>query len=349
MHTSVLSALLLAAGSSALTLKRGDTCQCSFTLSASGDVTGPVGEDSEGEVLEGSKLTAAKFCLNGDTIVDSKGNSCLFTPPTYVLQCDAGGQASTGFSIGCNGELSYNGQTTFYECPNGIDDEVNLYSKPDQGTKCGKVTFTADSCHAQCTTSKTATPTPTPPPASTVSVTTTVTVTNTVSNCPTASPTCPMELPSDYQYPHLIVPVDSSKPSTAAGTSYFGQVSSTISTIFNFDIPQSYSGKTCELWFSLPTQAQLVTSSFTLSGSGAVDFKSLSGVATESTTSSNAPGVASDLGQVTVAAGNAYKVASFSCPAGKAVSYEMSAVGDTALKYFQDYNPCAIGLWVIPN
>lgn len=115
MHTSVLSALLLAAGSSALTLKRGDTCQCSFTLSASGDVTGPVGEDSEGEVLEGSKLTAAKFCLNGDTIVDSKGNSCLFTPPTYVLQCDAGGQASTGFSIGCNGELSYNGQTTFYE------------------------------------------------------------------------------------------------------------------------------------------------------------------------------------------------------------------------------------------
>jgi hypothetical protein len=96
-------------------------------------------------------------------------------------------------------------------------------------------------------------------------------------------------------------------------------------------------------------QSQLTTSSFTFSGAGTVDFKSLSSVATESTSYSNAPGVASDLGQVTVAPGNAYKVSSFSCPAGKAVSYEMSAVGDTALKYFQDYNPCAIGMWVVPT
>lgn len=342
MQTTLLSALVLAAGSSALTL-RGSTCQCSFTLSASGDVTGPVGEDSMGEVLEGSKLSAATFCLNGDTIVDTKGNPCWFTPPTYVLQCDAGAQASTGFSIGCNGELSYNGQTTFYECHNGIDDEVNLYSKPNEGENCGSITLTASGCHAQCTTAK-----PPPPPTSTVAVTTTVTVTNTVTTCP-ASPTCPMEMPADFQYPHLIIPIDSSNPTTAAGTSYFGQVSSTISTIFNFDIPQSYSGKTCELWFSFPTQSQLTTSSFTFSGAGTVDFKSLSSVATQSTSYSNAPGVASDLGQVTLAPGNAYKVASFSCPAGTAVSYEMSAVGNTAFKYFQDYNPCAIGLWVVPS
>jgi len=335
MQSILLRTLALAAGGRALTL-RENTCQCSFTLSTSGDVTGPVDEDSEGEVLEGSKLTAAKFCLNGDIIVDAKGNPCLFTPPTYVLQCDAAGQPSTGFSIGCNGELTYNGQTTFYECHNGIDDEVNLYSQPNQGTNCGKVTLTASGCHAPCTTS-------TPPPPQTV------TVTATVSTCPTASPTCPLEMPSEFQYPHLIIPIDSSKPTTAAGTSYFGEVSSTISTIFNFDIPQSYSSKTCELWFSFPTQSQLTTSSFTFSGAGTVDIKSLSSVATQSTSYSSAPGVAADLGQVTLAPGNAYKIASFSCPAGKTVSYEMSAVGNTAFRYFQDYNPCAIGLWVIPN
>jgi len=158
-----------------------------------------------------------------------------------------------------------------------------------------------------------------------------------------------LELPSDFQFPHLIIPVDSSSPSKAAGTSYFGEISSTISSIFNFDIPASYSGEQCTLWFLFPAQAQLTTSSFTLSGSGAADFSSLNGVASQSTDFSNAPGVAADLGQFTLAPGNAYKIATFACPSGQTVSYGIKAVGDTALKYFQDYNECPIGLYVTPS
>jgi hypothetical protein len=158
-----------------------------------------------------------------------------------------------------------------------------------------------------------------------------------------------LELPSDFQFPHLIIPIDSSSPAIAAGTSYFGQISGTISSIFNFDIPSSYSGQQCILWFLFPTQEQLTTSSFTLSGSGAADFLSLSSVASQSTDFSNAPGVAADLGQLSLAPGNAYKIATFACPSGKAVSFEIKAVGNTALKYFQDFNECPIGLYITPS
>jgi len=361
MVNAFVAALALCAGAAAISIKRGGTCSCSFHLTSSGHVAFPIGEDEVGEVLGGSKEQQASFCLNGNTIVDANGNGCWFTPPTYVLQCDKGATAAVGFAIACNGEVSYNGQTTFYECENGIGDEVNLYLKPDEGVKCGSITLTADNCHAACPTTcaaqtvtvtetetctisvcpTTAAPPPPPPPPP---VTTT-----TVAPPPPPQSTCPMDLPSGFEFPHLIVPIDSSKPSAAAGTSYFGEVSSTVSSLFNFDIPASDAGKQCTLWFLLPAQAQLTTSSFTLSGSGSVDFASLASVATQATTFASAPAVAADLGQVTLVPGNAYKVATFECPAGKTVSYEMKAVGDTAFKFFQDYNPCPIGLYIVPS
>ncbi|KAH8816453.1 ubiquitin 3 binding protein But2 C-terminal domain-containing protein [Xylogone sp. PMI_703] len=150
----------------------------------------------------------------------------------------------------------------------------------------------------------------------------------------------------NYQYPHLIVPISSSTPNTAAGTSYFGTISSNTSSIFNFDIPQSYSGKTCSLIFLLPEKSQLETSDYTFSGSGSIDFSQLSSVATQSTTWSNAPNVASDLGTFTITPGSSTLVKSFACPAGTAVSYELSAVGDTYLNYFQDWNPSPIGIYI---
>jgi len=64
----------------------------------------------------------------------------------------------------------------------------------------------------------------------------------------------------NYQYPHLIIPVSSSTPNTAAGTSYFGTISTNMSTIFNFDIPSSNSSSTCNLIFLLPLQPGLETS-----------------------------------------------------------------------------------------
>ncbi|RYC57459.1 hypothetical protein CHU98_g8761, partial [Xylaria longipes] len=160
---------------------------------------------------------------------------------------------------------------------------------------------------------------------------------------------CPGELTGAYQYPHLIIPVDSANADSAPGTSYFGEVTSTISSAFNFDIPQSDSGKTCNLVFYFPAQSQLETSSYTFSGSGAVEFIRLSSPVTEGTSYSNLPSVAESYGQETVAPGNGYTLGSFACPAGQSVAFEMKAAsGDTStsLRYFQDYNPCPIGLYI---
>ncbi|KAL1850857.1 hypothetical protein Plec18170_006694 [Paecilomyces lecythidis] len=149
-----------------------------------------------------------------------------------------------------------------------------------------------------------------------------------------------------YEFPHLIIPVDSSAPDKAEGTSYNGTITSTISSIFNFDIPKEDSGKQCSLVFLFPEKEDLETSSFSFSGDGKLDFVSLDSPAQQSTSSSNAPGVKSELGTFTVAPGNNYTISTFSCPAGQTVAYEISNAGSTNLDYFQDYNPSPIGLFI---
>ncbi|TPR03738.1 Cytidylyltransferase family protein [Aspergillus niger] len=161
-----------------------------------------------------------------------------------------------------------------------------------------------------------------------------------------SSASCPTDLSGDYEYPHLIVPINSSTPDTAYGTQYFGTVSSTVSTIFNFDIPSSDSGKTCSLIFLFPTKDQLETSDYTFSGDGKIDFSQLESAASESTTYNNAPGVKQDYGDFTVSPGNSYLISTFSCPAGQTVSYEMKEAGSTYLNFFEDYNPSPLGLYI---
>lgn len=148
------------------------------------------------------------------------------------------------------------------------------------------------------------------------------------------------------QYPHLIVPIDSTKPNNAAGTSYNGTISSTVSSIYNFDIPSSDNGKTCSLVFLFPTQSQLETSAYTFSGNGSIQFELLTGPANSGTTYSNAPAVKTDYGITDVAPGNSYTIATFPCPANTAIGVEAKACGDTYLDYFQDYNPSPIGLYI---
>jgi hypothetical protein len=150
----------------------------------------------------------------------------------------------------------------------------------------------------------------------------------------------------NYQWPHLIVPISSSSPDTAAGTSYFGTISPNTSTIFNFDIPSSYAGHTCSLIFLLPLQSQLETSSYTYSPTGAIDFEQLSSPASTSTTWNNASSVSSNLGEFSIAEGSSTLITTFACPAGETVAYEAKAVGDTNLYYFQDWNPSPIGLYI---
>ncbi|KAJ5716946.1 hypothetical protein N7488_002592 [Penicillium malachiteum] len=150
----------------------------------------------------------------------------------------------------------------------------------------------------------------------------------------------------DYQYPHLIIPISSSSPDTAYGTQYFGNVSTTVSTIFNFDIPSSYEGSTCNLVFLFPKKSQLETSDYTFSGNGKIDFSKLSAVASEETTYNNAPSVSDNLGDITISEGNSYVVSTFSCPAGETVAYEMSEAGTTDLYWFNDWNPSPLGIFI---
>ncbi|KAK7990178.1 cytochrome c/c1 heme lyase [Apiospora arundinis] len=145
--------------------------------------------------------------------------------------------------------------------------------------------------------------------------------------------------------PNLIIPVDSTQPQKKAGTSFNGQVSSTISSVFNFDIPASLKGKTCTVKFLFPEKKTLETSDFSFSGSGALDFSKLSKGVDQSASYATLPSGTS-MGSQTVKPGNAYTVGSFPCPGGDSVAIKMSGSGSTSLTFFEDYNPCPIGLFI---
>ena len=300
---------------------------CCFQVSADGAVTGTIGQLPDGQNRLGGQLTPAQYCIADGAITDANGRGCILTrtcsqnltypphpnlraAPTSQWQCDAGASPTSGFAIGCYGVIGYNGSTTFYECQTGDHGEANIYLNPG-GTNCGFIELKADFCFPEC-----------------------------------LPPSCPTSLNGPFKFPHLVIPIDSSNPSKAPGTSFFGEVSSTVSSIFNFDIPPGDAGKTCSLIFLFPLQSQLTTSSFTFSGNGGLDFAKLNGVATTATSYSNAPGVATDYGTTVVAPGNSYTIATFPYPAGTAISFEIKAVGDTCLTYFQDYNPSPIGLYI---
>ncbi|KAI9664356.1 MAG: hypothetical protein M1831_002289 [Alyxoria varia] len=168
---------------------------------------------------------------------------------------------------------------------------------------------------------------------------------------PKPSSGCPADLPKgEYLAPRLIQAVSSESPHKSYGTSYNGTVDATkgIASIFTFDIPEDYHGK---LEFLFPELDQLETSSFAESGSGHVTFTELEkpvleeGVTFESLSEAKGEGVSKDLEP-----GNAYPIGEGRDYEGfTAVSYEVSAGGDYALDYFQDYNPCPIGLYIIAN
>ncbi|KAL9062147.1 MAG: hypothetical protein Q9157_009185, partial [Trypethelium eluteriae] len=153
-------------------------------------------------------------------------------------------------------------------------------------------------------------------------------------------------LKGDFEYPHLIVPVDSAHPEKPYGTSYFGQVSSSISSIFNFDIPVSYTGKSCSLIFFLPPKGSLETSDYNLTGPGAIGISALNYPANDTTTYNNKPSALTDLGEGTFQQNKTYTFATFSCPAGSTIGFELSGKGDTSFTWFQDYNPQPIGLYI---
>jgi hypothetical protein len=216
--------------------------------------------------------------------------------------------------------LEFNGSPTFIVCETGQNGGENIHTaEPIDLGQCSNVELKADSCAGSGFS--------TPPSSSSGS-------------SPSSPPSsCPTTLGGSFEFPHLIVPVDSSSPDKAGGTKFNGVVSSTVSTIFNFDIPKSDEGKQCSLVFLFPEQADLQTSSFTFKGDGKIDVAELDKAATTSTTFNNAPAVSKDLGDITVSPGHSYVVSTFSCPAGQTVAFEMKNAGSTDLEFFEDFNP----------
>ncbi|TIA48185.1 hypothetical protein D6C77_09995 [Aureobasidium pullulans] len=162
-------------------------------------------------------------------------------------------------------------------------------------------------------------------------VATTMVTSKTTSAEPAATPSggkCPLQLINNsYEFPHRL--------EINGDAGYFGQVSKSDSTYVEFDIPVSYAGKTCTTYFSLPNKQDLKTSSYDLSASSG-------GKITVTAESSNT---------VTsfIPAGNkAFKVDTGKCQPGR-MSYVMTTPDDVYINWFQDYNDCALGMFVVAS
>lgn len=64
---------------------RTSGCQLHFT--ASGAISGPVGEISSGQVRAGSGVSSTTFTLQGGQLWDDKGHGCWWTRKFCVLLC----------------------------------------------------------------------------------------------------------------------------------------------------------------------------------------------------------------------------------------------------------------------
>ncbi|KAF2089124.1 glycoside hydrolase family 17 protein [Saccharata proteae CBS 121410] len=135
-------------------------------------------------------------------------------------------------------------------------------------------------------------------------------------------------------------------PAAGASSSYNGTVSKTVSSVFQFDLPQSYAGKQCSLIFLLPKQADLETSAYSLSGTGGLKVTFLAQPINQQATYNNLPAKQTTDSVPSVTPGTSYVVSTQECPAGETVTFEASSTGDLALNFFQDYNPSPLGFYI---
>ncbi|KAH6657949.1 ubiquitin 3 binding protein But2 C-terminal domain-containing protein [Truncatella angustata] len=379
--TLLVSGTLFAAFCQGNSISRRQNAGCSFHLSTGGAAPFWVGQLPNGQCRGGSDIAASTFTWFGDAFVDQQNRGCWWTPPTSVLQCDRGQQPDHGWAIPCNGVATYNGQSTFYQCKTGDGDQVNLYLN-SIGIACQPVTIIADGCTSSCQASpggvgsgagpqpiQTGTlsqsvPTVTPFTTGPMGPSYTPNPANPGNSgsaprpTPLAPPTkdCSADLSNTYHYPSLMIPIDRANPDKAYGPTPYGQVSPNASTLFNFDIPASDAGRSCKVFFSLPSQARLQSaqgSSYYFTGDGSAVFSRMRSLANQGTTYND---VAlgrigrTDLGALKMSPGNNYVIETFDCGAaiGTGVSYMIAepAGRDTCLVYYQEGAPVPVGMFI---
>lgn len=151
----------------------------------------------------------------------------------------------------------------------------------------------------------------------------------------------PSELPAalrgPFEAPSLIVPVDKADPSKVVGNGYVAQLSSTMSTVFVFDVRPENQGKTCNLAFHMPPAFPWPDMSpVKIKSPGGIIVSSVGQQAASADISANNVGSSSVVGWVpSIQSANQYHIASVPCAAGQRVAYQIESTGGLAMDFFQ--------------
>ncbi|RFU25285.1 hypothetical protein B7463_g11052, partial [Scytalidium lignicola] len=355
----LLPAFVLGAGTAAAAVVSRSSPTCYFSMIARGFANGSVSEDPEGQLRIAAQLPQAEFTFNGGTtLTDQDQLVCYSDLTTTQVKCGGSDTTVQQFMIGDNGYLlSVSGDENWVACPVS-DGGYLIYSDADLNLQgCGYVILLVGgwSCAALGSSSTAATSTVAAPTTTSPS---TPASTSAPVNTSTASPSCPTDITGgEFQFPHLIVPTSSEEPMHAFGNSYTAYISPSNTTLYNFDIPASYSGRICSLLFLFPFGNQLDPSAggYTFSGMeeeeeehGGLDIALLNGIANAGTTYATTPKVQVDYGTTEILPGNRYTIATYPCQGGQTLTYSISSRGGVELDYFQDSAPAAIGLYIVP-
>lgn len=155
----------------------------------------------------------------------------------------------------------------------------------------------------------------------------------------------PRGLTPSFVAPNLIVPINRSDPSKFIGNSFTAQISSTLSTLFVFDMPSS-SAKTCNLVFSVPPVFDpTYVAPIKINSAGGISISRLDKSATAGT-SASLVAAGTVVGSVPVLQpGHKYTITSAPCEAGQQVSYRADSLNGLDMNFFQ-MTPPALGLFM---
>lgn len=158
--------------------------------------------------------------------------------------------------------------------------------------------------------------------------------------------------PNYYQAPSFIIPVSEEAPEVCYGTQFIAQITKANSTVYNFDIPETWEGANCKVIFDFPVKEKVYfqegykyTPSKDMDGAF-VNFHLLNGTIDMKTTYANLPEDAEHIGNATVVPGNSYTIVEEKCRAGQKLTFKLDSVNGSAIEYFQATGPSPIGLWI---
>lgn len=98
-------------------------------------------------------LPRADFASRIAGLKDQNGFGCIIAGRERQFQCDHGKAPFTGWNVGCDGIVTFQGSATFWSCATGDHGGYNIYTDQLPGDYCTMVTLIADAqCHASCKT-----------------------------------------------------------------------------------------------------------------------------------------------------------------------------------------------------